>query len=61
MKISTALSRKIYPFSLLFVLISAFLFWQFAPRAESAETLEKSSEIKNYDIRTDKEARETVE
>ncbi len=61
MKISTALFRKIYPFSLLLVLISAFLFWQSAPRAESAETSEKSSEIKNYDIRTDKESRETVE
>jgi len=61
MKISVALLRKTYPFSLLFVLISAFLFWQFAPRAESAETLEKSSEITNYDIRTDKESREKVE
>ena len=63
MRISADFFKKNYLLSLIFVLMFAFLFWHFSPRAESAETSETFVEITNYDIRTDKnmEARETIE
>ncbi len=64
MNFSAVFARKIYPFSFLLVLISAVLFWQFAPRrTETAAVLDKPAELFDYDIRTDEanEARAAIE
>ncbi len=52
--------RKTYLIFILFVLTSAFLFWQYSAEAEVATREEKPNKLTNYDIRTDKSAKQTM-
>jgi len=45
--------RKIYPFSVFFVLAALFLTWHFTPRAELALTKAEKPGLSDYDIRAD--------
>jgi hypothetical protein len=63
MQSRTVLLRKIYSIFTLFGLTTIFLCWQFSADAEFIESEKKSSELINYDIRSDKSepARKAIE
>ena len=63
MKPSADNHRKIYAFSVLFVLCALFLVWHPAPRVESALNLSERAALPNYDIRADRSdsARRAIE